>query len=147
MLAIDPDEAARESIAAWREEAGLANLHAPIELDASASTWPIAQADAVLCINMVHISPPGSTEGLFLQAARILAPGAPLILYGPFLEDEVETAASNLAFDVSLRARNPNWGLRPVSWLDGLADGSGFDHSRKAKMPANNLMLVYRRRA
>ena len=141
----DPDPAARESIAAWREEAGLANLRAPIGLDASVPQWPIGRADAALCINMVHISPPAATEGLFVQAARVLPPGAPLILYGPFLEDEVETAASNLAFDASLRARNPDWGLRPVSWIDGLAEGGGFDRSRKVEMPANNLMLVYRR--
>lgn len=142
----DPDEAARESIAAWREEAGLANLHLPIELDASARAWPIARADAALCINMIHISPLSATEGLFTQVARVLPPGAPLILYGPFLEDAVETAPSNEAFDASLRARNAEWGLRPISWLDALAERCGFERTRRAAMPANNLTLVYRRR-
>jgi SAM-dependent methyltransferase len=143
----DPDPSARESIAAWRAEAGAANLLAPIELDASASVWPLERADAVLCINMAHISPPKATEGLLEHAGRLLPAGAPLILYGPFLEDEVETAPSNLSFDASLRARNPDWGLRAVSWIDQLADRCGLDRTRRVEMPANNLTLVYRRRA
>jgi hypothetical protein len=143
----DPDPSARESIAAWRAEAGPANLLAPIELDASASVWPLERADAVLCINMAHISPPDATEGLLTHAGRLLLSGAPLILYGPFLEEEVETAPSNLTFDASLRARNPDWGLRPVSWIDQLADRCGLDRTRRVEMPANNLTLVYRRRA
>ena len=140
----DPDAEARESISAWREEAGLANLLVPIAVDASAPPWPIARADAVLCINMVHISPVASTEGLLAGAAALLAPGAPLILYGPYLEADVETAPSNLEFDASLRARNPEWGLRAVEWLDELADGHGFRRARRVAMPANNLTLVYR---
>jgi hypothetical protein len=141
----DPDSDAQESIAAWREEAGLANLLAPILLDASASPWPIARADAVLCINMVHISAVSATEGLLAGAARVLERGAPLILYGPYLEDAVETAASNLEFDASLRARNPEWGLRRVEWLDTLAALHGFRRTRRVAMPANNLTLVYRK--
>jgi len=140
----DPDAEARESISAWREEAGLANLLVPIAVDASAPPWPIARADAVLCINMVHISPVASTEGLLAGAAALLAPGAPLILYGPYLEADVETAPSNLEFDASLRARNPEWGLRAVEWLDELAAGHGFRRTRRVAMPANNLTLVYR---
>jgi SAM-dependent methyltransferase len=143
----DPDPSARESIAAWRAEAGAANLLAPIELDATASVWPLERADAVLCINMAHISPPDATEGLLEHAGRLLPAGAPLILYGPFLEEEVEAAPSNLSFDASLKARNPDWGLRPVSWIDRLADRCGLDRTRRIEMPANNLTLVYRRRA
>jgi hypothetical protein len=143
----DPDQGARESIAAWRAEAGPANLLAPLQLDASAPVWPIDRADAVLCINMVHISPPEATEGLLTHARRLLPAEAPLILYGPFLEDDVETAPSNLAFDASLKARNPHWGLRPVSWLDLLADRCDLVRTRRVEMPANNLTLVYRRRA
>ena len=141
----DPDPAARDSIAAWREEAGLANLRAPIELDASVPPWPIGRADAALCINMVHISPPAATEGLFVQAARVLPPGAPLILYGPWLEADVETAPSNLAFDADLKSRCPEWGLRQVEWLDRIAAGAGFRRTRRVAMPANNLILVYRK--
>jgi SAM-dependent methyltransferase len=143
----DPDPSARESIAAWQAEAGAANLLAPIELDASASVWPLERADAVLCINMAHISPPKATEGLLEHAGRLLPAGAPLILYGPFLEEDVETAPSNLTFDASVRARNPDWGLRAVSWIDQLADRCGLDRTRRVEMPANNLTLVYRRRA
>ena len=141
----DPDPDARESIATWREEAGLPNLLPPLELDAADADWPLANADAVLCINMVHISPVAATEGLVAGAARLLAPGAPLILYGPYFDAEVETAPSNLAFDRDLRSRNPEWGLRPVEWLDGLAENAGFRRTRRVAMPANNLTLVYRR--
>jgi len=141
----DPDPDARESIATWREEAGLPNLLPPLELDAADADWPLANADAVLCINMVHISPVAATESLVAGAAQLLAPGAPLILYGPYFDAEVETAPSNLAFDRDLRSRNPEWGLRPVEWLDGLAQNAGFRRTRRVAMPANNLTLVYRR--
>lgn len=142
----DPDPDARASIAAWREECGLANLLPPIEVDAAAEAWPLERADAMLCINMIHISPVAATEGLVGGAARRLAPGAPLVLYGPFLEEGVETATSNLAFDADLRTRNPTWGLRRVAWLDDLARVHGFERTRRVAMPANNLTLVYRRR-
>ena len=141
----DPEPDARESIAAWREEVGLANLLAPLELDAASPQWPISRADAVLCINMVHISPVAATKGLVAGAARLLAPGAPLILYGPYFDAEVETAPSNLAFDLDLQTRNPEWGLRSVEWLDSLAEKAGFRRTRRVAMPANNLTLVYRR--
>ena len=142
----DPDREALASIAAWSDEAGLANLREPILIDASAGDWPMSQADAVLCINMVHISPVAATEGLVAGAARLLAAGAPFILYGPYLEADVETAPSNLAFDLDLKARNPEWGLRSVEWLDALAAAHGFARTRRVAMPANNLTLVYRKR-
>ena len=141
----DPDAESCASIAAWREEAGLANLLQPLELDASAPPWPIAQADAVLCINMVHISPLAATEGLLAGAAALLAPGAPLILYGPYLEAAVETAPSNLEFDGWLKQRDPEFGLRSAEWLDERAAAHGFARTRRVAMPANNLTLVYRR--
>ena len=141
----DPDPVALESIAAWREHEGLANLLPPLEIDARAGEWPVDRADAVVCINMVHISPVAATEGVLKNAGRLLAPGAPLIIYGPFLEDDVETAPSNLAFDEDLKARNPEWGLRRVAWLDRLARGHDFARTRRVAMPANNLVLVYRR--
>ena len=141
----DPDEAARASIAAWREWEALPNLRAPIALDASAPDWPLAKADAVVCINMIHISPWASAEGLFAGASRLLAPGAPLVLYGPYLEDDVETAPSNLAFDTSLKQRNPEWGIRRIEDVDALAAAAGFARTRRVQMPANNLMLVYRK--
>jgi hypothetical protein len=141
----DPDPAARDSILTWREDEGLANLLPPLDLNAADPAWPIEQADAVLCINMAHISPIAATEGLVGGAARLLAPGAPLILYGPWLESGVETVASNLAFDADLKARCLEWGLRQVEWLDGVAEAAGFRRTRRVAMPANNLTLVYRK--
>lgn len=140
----DPDPDARRSIAAWREDEDLPNLLPPLDLDAAADEWPVARADAVLCINMVHISPISATTGLLAGTARVLEAGAPLILYGPYLEAGVDTAPSNLDFDASLKARNPEWGLRTVEWLDELAAGYGFRRTRRVAMPANNLVLVYR---
>jgi hypothetical protein len=141
----DPDADARSSIAAWQKEEGLPNLLPPLSLDAAASPWSIEQADAIVCINMVHISPPASTEGLLAGAGRLLPAGAPLILYGPYLEEGVETAPSNLEFDRSLKARDPRWGLRRVGWIDDLAARHGLRRTRRIAMPANNLTLVYRR--
>lgn len=141
----DPDPAALESIAAWAEEAGLANLLRPLHLDAADGHWPVVQADALLCINMVHISPWAATEGLFAGATRLLGTGAPLVLYGPYREADVQTAPSNEAFDQSLKARNPEWGLRYVESVDRLAARRGFYRSARHAMPANNLTLVYRR--
>ena len=141
----DPDADALTSIAAWSAEAGLANISPPLRLDASASDWPIVAADALLCINMVHISPWAATLGLFAGAARLLAAGAPLILYGPFVEADLPTAESNLAFDADLRARNPAWGLRDTAAVEAAAAEAGFAFAGRRAMPANNLMLLVRR--
>lgn len=141
----DPDEAALASIAAWREEAALPNLLAPIRLDAAAAEWPVARVDALICINMVHISPWRATEGLMFGAARLLPPGGPLYLYGPYLEAGVETAPSNLAFDASLKARNAEWGLRAAEDVIALAASHGLRHARRVAMPANNISLIFRK--
>lgn len=141
----DPDEAALASISAWQEDSDLPNLKPPVELDATQEFWPIEQADAMLCINMVHISPWRATEGLFAAAARILGHGAPLILYGPYLEKDVQTTPSNLDFDANLRGRNREWGLRDLADMDDLAGRNGFGRSARYAMPANNLTLVFRR--
>ena len=142
----DPDPAALESIAAWAQHAGMANLLPGRHLDASLPDWPVVRADALVCINMVHISPWAATEGLFAGARRVLGEDPPLILYGPYLETGVETAPSNLAFDESLRTRNPAWGIRRVEDIDAVATRTGFSRSARYAMPANNLTLVYRRR-
>jgi len=141
----DPDPAALTSIAAWSAEADLANSAPPLALDASAPDWPLAAADAVLCINMVHISPWEATLGLFAGAARLAAAGAPLILYGPYMEADVPTAESNIAFDASLRARNPAWGLRDTAAVEAAAADAGWAFAERRAMPANNLMLLFRR--
>ena len=139
----DPDAQALASIAAWSE--GLPNVHPPLQLDATAAEWPIAHVDAILCINMVHISPWAATEGLFAGAARLLNEGAPLYLYGPYRRVGVPTAPSNEAFDASLKAQNAAWGLRQLEDVAALAENRGFRFDGLAEMPANNLSLVFRR--
>jgi len=141
----DPDPAGLVSIAAWCADAGLANIAPPLALDASAGEWPIERADAILCINMVHISPWDATLGLFAGAARLLPIGAPLILYGPYVEPDVPTADSNIAFDASLRARDPAWGLRQIDDVKASAIAAGLVFAERRAMPANNLMLLFRR--
>lgn len=141
----DPDADARASIAAWRDQAGHPNLRPPIEIDASRGNWPIAFADALLCINMVHISPWEATLGLLDGAARLLQKGAPLILYGPYLRGDVPTATSNIAFDADLRARNAAWGIRRLEDVTAEAARRGLARTRIAEMPANNLTLIFRR--
>jgi SAM-dependent methyltransferase len=142
----DPDPDALTSIEAWAADAGLPNLRAPVELDAAGGTWPIDRADAVLCINMVHISPWAATLGLLAGAAGLLPPGGPLYLYGPYSRQGIETAASNEAFDRSLRSRNPDWGLRDLEAVVSAAELNGLSLESVTEMPANNLSLVFRKR-
>ncbi len=141
----DPDPAALNSIAAYRADVALTNIAPPLTLDATASVWPLGAADAILCINMIHISPWAATHGLFAGAAQILPAGAPLIAYGAFVEADVPTAESNVAFDHSLRSRNPEWGLRNLAAVDEVATAAGFARTRHIVMPANNLLIVWRR--
>jgi hypothetical protein len=142
----DPSAEALASIAAYREDYSGTNLAAPLLLDAAApDSWPVTAADGIVCINMVHISPWEATLGLFRGAGRLLGTGSgPLILYGPYIEQGVETAPSNLEFDASLKARNPLWGLREAEALDALAGQHGMARSARYALPANNIMLVYR---
>jgi hypothetical protein len=142
----DVHPGALASIASWRDEAALPNFRAPIALDAASPDWPIGGADAVLSLNMVHISPWAAALGLIAGAARILSPGAPLILYGPWLEADVTPAPSNLAFDEDLRRRDSDWGLRSVEDFAGAA-AKHFLLKQRLAMPANNLMLLFRRLA
>jgi hypothetical protein len=142
----DPSAEALASIAAYREDYAGGNLAAPLLLDAAVpDSWPVATADAMVCINMVHISPWEATLGLFAGAARVLGPSkGPLVLYGPYIEADVETAPSNLNFDASLKARHPLWGLREAEALDALASQHGMKRTARHALPANNIMLVYR---
>jgi hypothetical protein len=115
----------------------------PVRLDVCEADWPVAQAEAILCINMIHISPWKSSLGLLDGAQRLLTGDEPLILYGPWLEAEVEPASSNLAFDQSLKARDPRWGLRLVEDFAAEAALRGFVLTGRQSMPANNLMLRF----
>jgi SAM-dependent methyltransferase len=140
----DRDPEALASIAAWRASAGLENLAAPLRLDAAQpASWPPGPYEAVVCINMVHISPWAATEGLMAGAGRVLTPGGRLILYGPYLEAEVATAPSNLAFDENLKSRDPAWGLRDLAGVTALAAEHGLRRTERVTMPANNLIVVF----
>ena len=132
------------SIWAWSEHSALPNVRMPLPLDASSSDWPIQSADAVLNINMAHNSPWNASRGLIAGAARLLPPGGPLILYGPWLKDDIDTAPSNRAFDADLKARDPEWGLRRVEDFAAEAAKNHFEFVEYRKMPANNLMFLFR---
>jgi len=143
----DADADARASVAAWRDDAKLPNLLAPIALDAT-SAWTFAPGsfDAIVCINMIHIAPWEACVGLFENAARVLPLNGVLFSYGPYRFAGAFTAPSNAEFDASLRARDPRWGVRDVDDIDALAASLGFTHERTVAMPANNHCLVFCRR-
>lgn len=141
------DAAALRSIKAHRTATGLANLRTPLDLDAAAPAWPLANADAIVSINMIHISRWAATEGLMAGAKRLLAPGGVLYLYGPFKENGVHTAPSNEAFDANLRAHNKDWGVRDLGEVATLAGRHGLDLAERVEMPVNNLSVIFKRRA
>lgn len=140
----DPAPDALASIAAWAQESGLSNIRPPLMLDARAPSWPVAVADAILCINMIHISPWTATEGLFRHAGELLKPGSPLYLYGPYRRPDRPLEPSNAAFDESLRNRDPGWGLRDLEDVATLAAANGFGAPQIIEMPANNLSVIFR---
>jgi SAM-dependent methyltransferase len=142
---LDPD--ALRSISAHRLSAKLPNLLPPLELDASSPVWPVARADAVVAINMIHIAPWNAAQGLMAGAGRVLAPGGVLYLYGPFKESGRHTAPSNAAFDLNLRQHDPAWGVRDLGEVSEQASKHGLDLVERIAMPANNLSAVFRRRA
>ncbi|AOH85408.1 SAM-dependent methyltransferase [Sphingomonas panacis] len=142
----DPSDTARASIAAWLTAEQPANILPPLDVDASANDWPVAAADAVLAINMVHISPWAATLGLLAGASRLLPAGGPLFLYGPYRRGAEPMAASNIAFDADLKARNPEWGIRDLAVVAAAADTLGLSLDRVVEMPANNLSVVFVRR-
>lgn len=141
----DPSEEARHSIAARIEEEKLASILPPLDLDASGLDWPLAQADAMIAINMVHISPWAATEGLLAGAGRLLPSGAPLVLYGPYRQEGRAFVESNQAFDESLKARNPLWGIRALEDVEACAKHHGLKLDQVIDMPANNLCVLFRR--
>ncbi len=139
----DPEPSALASIAAWRDEAALSNLAAPVALDVIAA-WPITAADAIVCINMIHISPWESSLALFAGAGAVLPPGGLLYTYGPYRFDG-QTSESNEAFDRSLRSRDPRWGVRDVRELTIAAGEQALILRGVVAMPANNHSLLFRR--
>ena len=141
----DPDVDARASIDAWVASTGVRNVLPAIALDASADAWPIQRADAVICINMIHIAPWDAAVGLVRGAARLLPAGGLFYLYGPYRRDGRHTAQSNEAFDRGLRMQNPKWGVRDLETVAELATQHGFGQPLIEEMPANNLSLIFRR--
>lgn len=148
----DPNPDALDSIAAWAQQSGAGNVLPPLRIDAAAEDWPASlrqqhAPDAILCINMIHIAPWPAAQGLIRHAGRLLPPGGPLILYGPFRRAGHPLEPSNAAFDASLRERNPEWGLRELGEVAALAAEAGFREPEVIEMPANNLTVVFRTRS
>jgi SAM-dependent methyltransferase len=141
----DPDNSARASIDDWARESGLVNVRPAVALDAQAKAWPVEQADAVLCSNMIHIAPWQAATGLIAGAGRLLSADGILYLYGPYRRDGRHTAATNDAFDRDLRQRNPAWGVRDLEDVTACAQDIGFSAPEIVEMPANNLSLIFRR--
>lgn len=140
----DMDAAAIASVEAYRQDAELTNLASAIHLDVTAETWPITQADAMLCVNMIHISPWFCCEHLMRGAAQILSSGNPLVLYGPFKKGGQHTAPSNAMFDESLRQQNPDWGVRDIADVESAGAAVGLRLDPLIPMPSNNFCAVFR---
>lgn len=141
----DADAAARASIDSWAALTELANIAPAIALDAGDPQWPVTAADAVICINMIHIAPWSAAQGLVQGAARILPAGGLLYLYGPFRRDGQHTSPGNSEFDAALQAQNPAWGVRDLEAVAALAQAHGFASPLIEDMPANNLSVLFHR--
>lgn len=141
----DPSPEARASIREWSEAEGAANVLPPLDLDAASDTWPVEHADAMIAINMVHISPWPATQGLLRAAGNLLPPGGALFLYGPYRRIGQPLVQSNVDFDADLRARNPAWGIRQLEEVASTAEQSGLVLNSVVEMPANNLSVIFRR--
>lgn len=141
----DAEEGAVESIAAWRAAEGSPNLMAPRQLDVRDADWGVSDLDAILCVNMIHISPWECTEALIRGAGRALRPGGLIYLYGPFMIDGLHTAPSNERFDRMLLMQDPSWGVRDLGAVVETALAEGLVLEGQVEMPANNLSIWFRR--
>jgi SAM-dependent methyltransferase len=141
----DPSPDARESIEAWAKAEALVSVRPPLDLDTASVEWPIDHADAIVCINMVHISPWEATEGLMRGAGQLLPTSAPLVLYGPYRREDLALEPSNEAFDADLRRRNPAWGLRLLEHVVACARKQVLRLEEVVEMPANNLTVIFRK--
>jgi SAM-dependent methyltransferase len=139
----DPDPAFRDSIRLWVESENLTNVFDPLDLEVSRHPWPVVRADAVLCINMIHVAPWAATEDLFKGATDVLVGGGVLFLYGPYRRFGRHTAASNQAFDAQLQANDPAWGVRDLEAVVELAGTVGFKLAETVELPANNFSVVF----
>ncbi len=141
----EPDPESRASVDAWARDAA-GPMDACLAIDTTRPGWGegLGRFDALFCANMIHIAPWQAAQGLFAGAANLIAPGGQVCLYGPFLDGDA-TAPSNLDFDASLKARDPRWGVRALTDVDALASSAGLVRDQRLEMPANNLMVIYRR--
>ena len=142
----DPDQELRHSIALRVTEEHRDNIERPIDLDVTRLPWPLQTADAVVAINMIHVAPWSATLALFEGAKALLSPGQVLFLYGPYRRDGRHTSPGNAQFNLDLRARNPEWGVRDLEAVSDVAAAAGFDLAEIVGMPANNFSLVFKRR-
>ncbi|WP_268877943.1 DUF938 domain-containing protein [Algihabitans albus] len=143
----EPDPDLRASIRDHQaaEGSALENLRPPIDLDVTRFPWPISSADAMICVNMIHIAPWSCCEALMKGAAQLLPTEGPLLLYGPFRRGGSHTSSSNVAFDDSLQARNPTWGIRDLEQVATTAESRGLRLTEVQELPANNLAVIFRR--
>ncbi|WGF86319.1 DUF938 domain-containing protein [Marinivivus vitaminiproducens] len=141
----EADPAALPSIERRRRETGLANLLPPVLLDAGSAAWPVERADAVVAINLLHISPWASAEGLLAGAARVLDRDGLLCVYGPFFEADRPRGAGNVAFDANLRSHDPAWGVRELDDVEAAAGRHGLRLAERIDMPADNRIVIFRR--
>jgi hypothetical protein len=139
----DPDM--RRSMDAYRTGGKIANMQMPLAIDAESDNWGVDAADAIVCINMIHVAPWSACAGLMAGAARTLKDAGILYLYGPFKRGGRHTAPTNEAFDNSLRAHNPDWGVRDLDEVAALAERNGLRLGEVIEMPANNLSVIFRR--
>ena len=136
------------SIEAWRRNADLTNVQPPQRIDLLDPDWawiPGGPLAAMLCVNVLHISPWAVSQNLIAGAARLLQPNGKLFVYGPFMRDGAHTAASNATFDASLRAQNSAWGVRDTRDLAALASAHKLLLADVIAMPSNNFLLVFAR--
>ena len=132
------------SIAAWIRHESLGNVRPPLAIDLTRLPWPVRTADAIICINVIHISPWEATLALMSGAREVLLPGGVLVTYGPYRREGQHTAPSNQAFDADLKARDPSWGVRDMEEVVALAKAAGLELEEVVPMPANNFTLVFR---
>ncbi|HEX4333460.1 MAG TPA: DUF938 domain-containing protein [Usitatibacter sp.] len=140
------DESRHPSIEAWIAHESLANVRPPIAFDVTRLPWPVRAADAILCVNVIHISPWEATLALMRGAGEILPAGGVLVVYGPYRREGRHTAPSNEAFDASLKARNPRWGVRNLEAVAEVAKDAGLELEEVAARPSNNFTVIFRSR-
>ena len=138
----DPDPEARASIAAFAAEAGLPNLRAPLAFDLRLLSWRLLRADAVLCVNVLHVAPPECQDALCAGAARVLPPSGPLVVYGPFARRGAPLEGRLARLDAALRAHDPALGVREVEALLEAGRSHGLALAEDRAMPEEGDRLL-----